>query len=276
MLLAIAVPIVFASGNARDKMEAEELAAKHVASIGTEEARKNISSITIAGTTKAVFKGRGTGETSGLVVLASQGRKNLIGMKFPTPDYPHERMGYDGDDFSVAFVVPGQRSELGEFMKTNDKTFKTGILGGALSSSWELLRYDEERGKLSSCKTTDINDVEVYRCRYKPDSGSDLKIEMFFDAATFRHVRTEYSRVISARQGTSIDNSARQQEERYQLVEEFGDFAEESGLTLPHTYTIKYEKQTGEGTRIYTWTMNLQQFQFNNEIDPKEFKVDSY
>ncbi|MCO6511664.1 MAG: hypothetical protein J5I65_12820 [Aridibacter famidurans] len=257
-------------------MEAEELVSKHLASIGSEEARKKITSMTAAGPTKAVFKGRGTGETSGVVVLASQGRKNLIGMKFPTPDYPHERMGYDGNDFTVAFVVPGQRSELGEFLKTNDRSFKNGILGGVLSTSWELLDYSDERGELESCKTTKIDKVAVYRCRYKPDGGSDLKIEMFFDANTFRHVRTEYSRVVSARQGASIDDSARQQEERYELIEEFGNFSEESGLMLPHSYTIKYEKQTGQGTRLYTWTMDLQQFQFNNDIDPKEFKVDSY
>ena len=108
---------------------------------------EKISSMTIAGSTKAVFKGRGTGETSGLVVLASQGKNNLIGMKFNTPDYPHEKMGYDGKDFTVGFVKPGERSALGDFMRNNDKTFEVGILGGVLSTSWEFLDYDPKRGK---------------------------------------------------------------------------------------------------------------------------------
>lgn len=260
-----------------DNEVTEEIIEKHLASIGPEEVREKISSMTVGGTTKAVFKGRGTGETSGLVVMASQGKSNLIGMKFGTPDYPHERMGYDGDDFTVGFVSPGVRSELGAFLRMNEKTFEVGILGGVLSTSWELLKYDPKRGKLDcDDSTTTVNGVEAYKCRYKPKRGSSLRVEMFFEKGTYRHIRTEYSRVDSARQGTSIDQSARQSETRYEMIEEFSDFSEENGLTLPHTYSIHYEKQANEGTYSYTWRMDLQQFLFNNEIDPKEFKVDSY
>ncbi|QQS40831.1 MAG: hypothetical protein IPM63_15900 [Acidobacteriota bacterium] len=260
-----------------DEEFTREVIEKHLASIGTEEARSKVESMTVAGTSKAVFKGRGTGETSGLVVMASQGKSNLIGMKFNTPDYPHEKMGYDGKDFTVGFISPGNRSPMGDFLRMNDKTFEVGIMGGVLSTSWELLGYDSKRGKLDCDDgTTKVDGEEMFKCRYRPKKGSDLRIEVFFAKDTFRHRRTEYSRVDSARQGASIDESARQSETRYKMVEEFSNFSAENGLTFPHTYVLFLEVQSNQGSWLYRWEMELQQFQFNNSIDPKEFKVDSY
>lgn len=257
-----------------DDVEPEMLVSKHQAAIGDAGALKKVSSVVADGLVKAVFKGRGTGETSGRVVLASAGKSNLIGMKFENAGYPHERMGFDGKDFSVAFITPGVRSPLGDFLLNNDKTFEVGILGGVLSTSWELLDYNTKRGKLS-CDTSKVNDSEGYKCRYRPRKGSDLRIELFFDSS-FRHVRTEYSRVIAARQGSSVDNSARQAETRYEMTETFSDFREEQGLTLPHQYMLNLEIQTGNGSWLYSWDMDLERFMFNTDIDPKEFKVDEY
>jgi hypothetical protein len=259
-----------------DDISEDDLIAKHLASIGTEEALKGIKSITIVGTSKAVLKGRGSGETSGVVILASQGESNLIGMKFDNSDYPFEKMGYNGDEFTVGFIRPGVRSVLGEFLRINENSFKVGILGGALSTSWELLDYDPKAGKLRCSGTKEIDGNDTYKCRYNPRKGSDLKIDLYFDSKTFRHVRTEYSRIIAARQGASIDTSARQSETRYKMVEEFSGFREENGLTLPHRYVMYLEILAGNGTTSYEWTMDLSRFDFNNEIDPKEFKVDTY
>ncbi|HUF03348.1 MAG TPA: hypothetical protein VMM38_04155 [Aridibacter sp.] len=259
-----------------DEELTREVIEKHLASIGSAEARSQVESMTVAGTSKAVFRGRGTGETSGLVVMASQGKSNLIGMKFNTPDYPHEKMGYNGKDFTVGFVTPGLRSELGKFLRDNSKTFSMGILGGVLSTSWELLSYDPKRGKLDCGGTSKINGVEMFKCRYQPKKSSGLRIYLYFEKDTYRHVRTEYSKVISARQGASVDESARLNETRYQMVEEYSDFSAENGLTLPHTFALYLEIQKNEGSWLYRWDMDLQQFLFNNEIDPKEFKVDSY
>jgi len=261
---------------AGDDIEESDLISKHLASIGTDQERKAIKSMTVLGTSKAVLKGRGTGETAGVVILASQGESNLIGMKFDNSDYPHEKMGYNGDEFTVGFVRPGVRTVLGDFLRINERSFKVGILGGVLSTSWELLNYDEKVGKLKCSGTKDVEDRKAYKCRYSPKKGSDLKIDLYFDAETFRHVRTEYSRVIAARQGASIDSSARQSETRYKLVEDFSDFRVEEGLTLPHKYVMYLEILSGNGTTSYTWDMYLSRFSFNNEIDPAEFKVDTY
>jgi hypothetical protein len=269
------------AATADDKLKTEEILERHLKSIGTKEARDSVVSIMASGTAQAIARGKTAGETSGLVVIASEAEKNLIGMRFPNNDYPYEKMGYDGKQFTVGFVRPGVRSQLGDFLRENENTFERGILGGVLSTSWELLKYNEKVGKLKCGGTEEIDNLKHYECKYEPKK-SDLRIKMYFHPETFRHVRTEYSRVISAGQGLSIDNSSRQSEVRFTMVEEFSDFKEVNGLTLPHQYKITYDK-TGRTNRSgaddsvsMEWNMKLTNFIFNEKIDSKEFKVDNF
>lgn len=260
---------------ALDKMKPEEVVAKHLESIGTAEARAALKSVTIVGTTKATFFGRGGGIAEGIAVLASQNEKYLVGMKFNNSEYPFEKMGYDGDEFTVGYVRPGARSVLGDFLRINDSVFKHGILGGTLSTSWELLNFNQENARLKYAGMEKINEKKHHELKYEIKKGSELSISLYFDPDTFRHIRTEYRRIIAARQGASIDSSARQSETRYKMVEDFSDFKEENELTLPHTYKIYLEILSGNGTTSYEWLMNLEKFTFNQSIDSKEFRVDS-
>jgi len=255
------------------KMTVDQMIARHLDSIGTEEARKGISSITGVGSVQASFKGRGEGRAEGIVVFGSQAEKNMIGMKFNNPDYPYEKMGYDGSNFSVGFVRPGEYTILGQFLRINERTFKTGLLGGTLSTSWDLLNFSSDVGKLRAKGKSKIEGKEYLKYSYDPKKGSDLDITLFFDPETFQHVRTEYRRIISGGQGLSVDNSARQNETRYRMIEDFGGFREVEGLTLPHTYKLYLELLTGNGTTSYTWDVELQQFSFNQELSEAEFKM---
>lgn len=258
------------------KLTTEELVTKHLTAIGSAEARAAMKSVMVVGTAKATFFGRGGGVAEGLVVLASEGNKYLVGMKFNNPEYPFEKMGFDGNDFSVGFIRPGVRSNLGNFLRTNESTFKYGLLSGTLSSAWTLNNFDEKVAKLKYAGTKKIDGKKLHQLEYNPKKGSDLTINLFFDPDTFHHVRTEYRRTLAARIGATVDSSAGQSETRHTLIEEFSDFKEENKLTLPHTYKIYMEILTGNGTASYEWLLNLQQFTFNQEIDDKEFKVDTY
>lgn len=269
-----------------DKITPEEIIAKHLEAIGSAEARAAVKSMTIIGTSKATFFGRGSGVAEGITVLASQGEKYLVAMKFNNPDYPFEKLGYDGDTFSVGFVRPGVRSNLGSFLRINETTFKRGIMSGVLSTSWELLNFDEKDAKLKYAGIKKIDGKKLHEIDYNPKKGSDLSISLFFDPDTFQHVRTEYTRTLSAGLGNSIggtqssgsrvDASAGQSETRYKLVENYSDFKEENKLMLPHTYKIYLEIVSGNGTISYEWLMDLKKFNFNQPLDVKEFKVDSY
>jgi hypothetical protein len=262
--------------SAQEKITVEELLGKHLDSIGAAADRSATRSIMSVGTTKAVFRGRGAGTSEGVVVIASEKEKNLIGMKFNNSTYPFEKMGYDGNEFTIGYVTPGVPSTLGQFLRINENAFKHGILGGTLSTSWELLNFNEGKAKLKYGGLEKVGGKKLHKLKYEPKKGSELAITLFFDPDTFQHVRTEYKRTTAASIGGTVDSSAGQSESRYTLVEEFSDFKKEGKLNLPHAYRLFLEIITGNGTATREWTMNLQKFSFNQAIDPKEFKVDSY
>ncbi len=254
-----------------DKLKPEQIVEKHLESIGSPEDRSSVTSITAVGTATATFRGRGEGRAEGIAVVASKGQMNMIGMKFNNSDYPFERFGYNGKDFSAGFVRPGDYTVLGQFMRVNAKSFRIGIMGGTMSNSWELHKSDLGGGKLRARGTSKINGVDTYKISYSPKGGSDLNITLYFDSATFRHVRTEYTRVISAAQGATIDSSSRQSETRYKMVEDFSDFRKAGNLTLPYKYNLDLEILTGNGTASYSWEVNLQEYSFNSDMDDSEF-----
>lgn len=265
-----------ATSSAADKITANELVIKHLKAIGSEENLKSFRSLMAIGSSKAVFRVNGTAEITGIVVIASQGEKNMFGMKFNNTEYEYEKFGFDGENVSVGYSKPGVRTPFGEFLLANAKTFKAGILGGVLSNSWELLRFDEKRGKLKYDGEKTIDGVKLHKFSYNPKKGSDLDIKLFFETDSFRHVRSEYTRTVSSTIGRTINDSARQSETRYKMVEEFSAFSAEKGLTLPHNYRIYLELISGKGTGMYDWEMNFREFSFDQELEVSQFRVDSY
>jgi hypothetical protein len=279
-----------AAPKADDKMKAEDVIAKHLAALGPEAAREAAQTRIVGGSSRAVFKARSTsGAIDGQVVIASTDNKVILGMKFDAPNYPGERFGFDGKKFTVGYLTPGVRSPLGNFALTNDELFKEGLVGGTLTSAWALLDVAGRKAKIEYAGTDKINDRPVHKLKYYPNKGSDLKITLFFDAETFQHVRTQYDRVIAARLAggggmdrssgrqneSRIDNSARQQETRYKIVEDFGDYKEEGKLKLPHSYKLQLEVNKTDGSSLDRWEMALDQFAFDQEIDDRMFNVET-
>ena len=262
---------------AADKMQPEEVIAKHLQSLGPEAARAAAHSRIAAGSSRVVFKGRSTtGAIDGQVVIGSQSTKVLLGMKFPSPDYPGERFGFDGKKFTVGYLKPGVRSTLGSFLLIHGEVFKEGLMGGTLSSAWPLLNIAERKVRLEYAGTEKIDNQPAHRLKYSPAKGSDLEISLFFDAQTFRHVRTQYDRVAGARLSAGgIDSQANQRAPRYRMTEDFSDFRQEEKLTLPHSYKLTLEIENTNGTSIQKWEMGLSQFSFDQEIDEKSYNVEA-
>lgn len=277
ILLAI-VGLLVASATPRlsvaEKLKPEDIVARHLESIGTAKVRESIKTRIFSGVSQVVFHIAPTGMAVGKAVLASEDTKNLIGMSFPSPVYPREQLGFNGDSFVAAFVTPGVRSPLGAFLMTHNLIFKEGLMGGALSSAWPL--WDAKRSpKLEYAGTKRINAQTLEELRYVPHSGSDLKVSLFFDHETFRHVRTEYERTIAAPTGDRSYIAGVTREIRYKMVEEFSDFKPEAGLTLPHLYKINLYVDSPNGTSQTEWTVKLNQFTFNEKIDPSSFSISS-
>lgn len=258
---------------ADDKMEPEALVAKHLESIGTAEARAAIRSRTMVGTSVATFRVKGLSQAQGRVVIASEGVKNLFAMAFDTNEYPAEKIGFDGKNVTANQQRPGQYSVLGDFLLGNKIVSREGLLGGSLSAAWPLLDLKAKNPRLRYAGTTKSKDRRLHKLEYMPRGGSDLRIALFFDSENFRHVRTEYQMQLTGQLGNDPEQSYRQSQSRYSMVEEFSDFKQVQGLTLPHTYKLNLTISKQGASFDADWVSNLSQFIFNGVIEAKEFNV---
>ncbi len=273
-LLTIACALLAAPPkSSAQKLKAEEVVARHLESIGSAKDRAAVTTRIIAGTSQVIFRTPPPGQATGRAVLASEGIKNLIGMSFPSPVYPREELGFNGNSFIAAYVTPGTRSSLGSFLMTHDLIFKQGLMGGTLSSAWPLLDVAARGAQLEYAGTRKVDDRTLHEIKYMPHAGSDLKISLFFDQQGFQHVRTEYQRTIPAPTGVRDYANVQEREIRYKMVEEFSGFKKEGALTLPHVYKIKLSIDNQNGTFLAEWTITLTQFAFNEKIDPTAFSI---
>jgi len=310
LLLISAVMVAsFLSGNnseaarVADKLTVEEIISKHLDSIGPASARAAAGGRIVGGTTQVTFRSRGVATGDGGAVLASDGVKSMVTMKFDSSQYPYEKIGFDGAKVTAFQLNPGNYSSLGSFARSAPEMFKEGLVSGALSSAWTFLDLSNKKIKMELGGTKKINDRPAYEVKYLVHGGSDVRISLFFDAETFQHVRTVYKKEISAQMsrnmpgstqrspgGTSAggsagrstgspgtsdrvgEGSAQQSNTTYELTEEFSDFKTEGGLTLPHTYKIRLV-QLGSATQISEWVMTLVKFAFNQHLENGDFDV---
>ena len=257
------------------KLKAEEVLTRHANAVGADETRASVKSRITTGNVVVTFREPGTGQLGGRVVLASEGPKNMLAMIFDNAvNYPHEKFAFDGANVTGSYVRPGIRSTFGDFLLTHNTVIKHGIVGGVLSQSWPFFDLANRRLKVETGGTKKIGDRSTIQLKFYPSGGSDMRVTMFFDAETFHHVRTEYTRTVIAQMGATPETSAQQSETRYKLVEDFSDFRKEGGLTLPHTYKVLLEITGRTGTFRAEWELALSQFQFNQRIDPTAFDVD--
>ena len=253
------------------KLKPEEVLAKHLDSIGTSDARLAAKSRIAVGEASAKFVSTKDQTVVGRIVLASDGEKNFFGLNMNSTLYPGERFSFDGKDATVGYVQQNTRSLLGNFVQSNNMLLKESLLGGTLSSSWIMSNMGENKGKLSFDGLKKIDGKEVYALGYSRKGGGDITVTMYFDKDTFRHVRTEYKRTSSAAIGLRPEQSSGFSESRLKVTEDFADFKAEKGLMLPHTYKLVYSISGQNGTTEIEWNFKLNEFAFNQALDPKTF-----
>lgn len=279
--LPLAFLLVLTVNFSAQKLAPEEIIAKHLESIGSKEKRAAVKNQLVFGDVDFTIKGSAL-PVIGKVVIFSAGEKSVWGMNLNSNDYPFDRFGYNGKDTKVGYARPGVRSFLGSFILSYKELLEEGLLGGALTSSWSLLNTETRKPKLSYEGTKKINDKETYVLSYSVKGGSDLDIKMYFDAKNYHHLRTEYSRVISARQGTNINNSAGQGEDRYRITETFSDFKKAGDLTFPTQYLLAYDysttgavRNTGTAARYLEWKFGITNFSYNQPQEENTFDINA-
>lgn len=247
------------------KMKPEEVVAKHLASIGTPEARAAIKSRSVEGdvTMEVILGGKGTLE--GPASLISAGARLKFRMNYNSPQYPGEEFTFDGDKPYAAMYQTGSRTKFGGFVLGQDVILKEGLLGGTLSTAWPLLDVSGRGAKLSYDGLKKVNGRELHQLTYSPrKGGGDLTVRLYFEPETFRHVYSVYTMTIGAQIGTGgaglgtlgpvatsgEESSARQVVTRIKLEEFFSDFGKAGDVNLPAGWTLKFTTETERGTTI--------------------------
>src|SRR5262249_23270024 len=151
-----------------------------------------------------------------------------------------EQFVFDGKNTAIGQISPGVRSSLGNYIFENDYLLKDGLLFGTLSTNWLFENLEVSPSKFDVSGPKKIDGKLMYELKFVPRKGvSNLTAYFDFDAETFRHVRSQFKAEqvpTSADTNTKITDSA--ETIRFTITEQFDDFKEVDGLTLPHSYKL--------------------------------------
>ena len=273
IIALVMAPLVFARG---EKIKPEELVAKHLASIGTAEARVAARNRTVLGNVDVVFLLGGAGQLSGRVNFRTAGQMIRMETIFDNMQYPGDTFTFNGKKVNIASVPPyGVRWPLADFVYAFDKVLKEGLLGGTLSTAWPLLDLAHRQPLLQYTGLKDVEGKKRHELTYGIKKGNgDLLISLYFDPETFRLVRSQYkvgTRLWHNGDPTDVRNwlAVGGGPDVRSLVETFDDFKEVDGLTLPHVYKITYQQMGFLGE----WNFAITQVLHNQPLDPKVFAI---
>lgn len=270
-ILVIAGLFVFGSIIKGQDLKVEEIISKHLDSIAPKEQRDLIKNRMAFGLSEFESK-LPSRKTGGKVVIISEGNNVYFVSSFLTENYPYEKIGFFAGKVDIPFVVLGTRSPLGMFISDHHKSLSDGIFTGSISTNWNLLNT-QKRGTLATAGTKKINGRKAYVLNYYESGNSaSFTTKLFFDAETFRHIRTEYRDVISpkdAKFGVLGEESTTGIETI--LTEEFSEFKNANGLTLPHLYKIYYMTASNNGVFEYNWNFKISLYEFNRKYAPDFF-----
>jgi hypothetical protein len=279
-------------GFAKDRVPPEQVVAIHLKAVGSPQALAALKTLAFVGTTSVDFIQGMYGSMNGTSMYVSDGSKQAIVLKYGDINYPGEYFAYDGKDVSVGYINPGQRSPLADFLFRYNGIMKEGLLGGVFSQGWPLLNLQEKQVELRYREAT-IDGRRLHEIEYRPkQSLRDMKIRLYFDLETYRHVRTEYRVQVrddmSAAPGGGRTRTGNFQEADqdpdgfatlhgglpdsiYVLTEKFDDFKKVGAMTLPHVYTMDFSIEGQGHAFIGKWTMKAVQWVFNRTYDRKIF-----
>ncbi len=317
LLLAIALGFSLSlarseSALSKDKeLAPEEVVAAHLKSIGNPELLAKITTRGMSGKATVEFITGGVGTQTGQAIVVSSGRSLGIILKFGQPQYPGEYFAFDGTNVEVANITPGQRSPLGDFIFRYNGVIKEGLLGGVLSLGWPLLDLEKRKPSLKY-DSVKVDGRELHQIEYNAKGGMNkIKVKLFFEPGTFRHVRTEYLLKVQGEQAlqagqtvnipgtqTAAGTASGQKsgpttrsagildqigDSYYRLVETFDDFKElqfkdsdgsaTGSLILPHSYALEYSVEGHGSSFLAHWNLIAEKWMQNGKLDPVVFKV---
>jgi hypothetical protein len=265
-------------------LSAEEIIAKHLASIGTPEAISAVKSRVFVGQARLTSRVGFVGQLIGQAQFASEGDNVLLAVVFNSNDYPYEKAAFNGKDVSVG-RPNGNSTPFGDFIKSNKAIVKEGLFGGVLSTAWAPLAKDSKL-KFASAGTAEIGERSYYKVKVSSGSLGDTKVVLFFDAENFRHVATEYNQTITVgiskgmKPGpesdlfgtTTTTGMANQQQTFITFTERFSDFVKSGEAVIPMKYVVDYTYKESD-TKSLNLEVRFQDVYLNQDLGVEVFKV---
>lgn len=244
-----------------EKIDSKDFLERHLGAIGSAEARKEWKSTFLAGHAELKMLVGGSGTLQGSGALLSSGPYLGWSVDFEHPEYQGESISFDGKNVNVGDSGTTVKSPLGWLIYTHPEIVREGLLGGASTTAWALTDLKKNKAKLRCEGLQDLDGEQLQACRYESRGSSDLKVALYFEPGTFRHVATTYK----YRAPAFMDNSPRvtqHNEVHYELTEKFGNHFEREGLTLPSIWSIRYSA-SGNLNLLWEWTLSFTQIAIN-------------
>jgi len=254
-----------------EKLKPEQVIAKHLESIGAADKLKEIKSRSTNGSAHVDFRVGGQANLPAEANLLSDGSSFRFSLRTPALEYPGEQFSFDGNKVIIGQIGPGRRSNLGQFLFENDELLKEGLMFGTLSISWTFLNTGAKPPKLDLNGPKKVDGRAVYEVKYVPKKGNgNITAFFYFDAETFRHVRSQFkAEVVPTNIGQKITDSA--ETIRYTITENFDDFKQVDGLTLPQSYKLDFSIDNPRGGFVGNWSYDVKQITHNQPIDRQVF-----
>jgi hypothetical protein len=255
------------------ELSADEIIAKHVASVGKKEVLDQVKTLFALGLSSFESQSpqiKGGGKS---MVVSDHGDL-MWAISLNSRDYPYEKIGYFKDKVSLPYISAGQRSLLGTFIIEHPRLLTEGLFGGVMSLRWPLFEM-KGKSRIKSLGIKKVDGRKLYALSYQPDGGGadEFTIKLFFDSETFAHVRSEYHREFSPAnpqfgQANQLSNS------EITLTENFGDFKTVDGITLPYTYAVEFSSNSNTSSYKTTWGIKVSQYYINQQLAADFFTFD--
>ena len=219
-----------------------------------------------------VFRVGGSGSLAGKGSILTQANAVRADFAFPALDYSGEQIAFDGNKVTAGQISPGNYPPFSRFLYENNILLKEGLLFGALSTGWALLDVPGRKPKLDSSGLKKIDGRQLYELKYTSRSNpGSMQVWLYFDSETFHHVRSQFKLEVPTTNLTRISDSAEMV--RYQIIEQFDQFKEVDGLTLPHSYKFDYTIDSPRGGMLASWAHVIGRITHNETIERRLFSV---
>lgn len=290
-ILFLAIPLA----KSQEHVTAEDVLQRHLDSIGTAAVRDAMKSRVVEATASYRVLQGGSGQFEGKAVVASAGRQLHMLLKISAPQFTGERFISNGQKIGVEGTYPGKdRSAFGSFLYAEDAPLREGLLGGVLSTAWPLLNWPAHRGQLRYEGPKNVGGTSLLVMAYRPGGRSGLEITLYFDPATYRHVRSVYaedepvgiytssqsdiaraSEAMPTRRGMiAARPNARLSPIRWKIEEQFSNFKTVDGMTLPAHYDLRFEELRPNGSQtIVQYDVNMTRVMNNIPVDARNFQI---